>query len=90
MKDYSRNKVFTWGINLYIGVDSPAVIYILLVVKISTVSSLLSYQIYVIVHTEIVNTYCVFLFDLSNDVFIYLQQHAQISGYQIMAHLMHK
>ena len=32
-------------------VDSSAVIYILLVAKILTVLSLLSYQIYVIVHT---------------------------------------
>ena len=40
-----------------------AVIYISLVVKISTVLSLLSQQIYVIVHTSIANTYFVFLFD---------------------------
>ena len=45
---------------------------ILLVVKISTVLSQLSYQIYVIVHTEIVNTYFVFLFDSCKGCFYVL------------------
>ena len=44
--------------------------HILLVIKISTVLSLFSYQIYVIVHTSIANTYFVSLFDSCKGYFI--------------------
>ena len=52
--------------------------YISLVVKTSTVLSVLTSQIYVIPHTQIANTYFVFLFDSAKDVFICLRWHAQI------------
>ena len=56
--------------------------YISLVVKISTVLSLFSYQIYVIVHTSIANTYFVSLFDSCKGCFICLQWHAKIDFFQ--------